>query len=139
METSFPMSKDAIEVLDVSERDNILSFLPVAHSFERTAGYYAVTLAGGTIAYAEGLAQIPANLQEIKPTLVLVVPRLVGGDLRAGAQDGSEQSPASAQTLQHGNRKPESARPAILHRGKADRRRCSRCKWRFSASSCFIA
>lgn len=70
-------AEDAREVLDVNEGDNILSFLPVAHSFERTAGYYTVILGGGEIAYAEGLAQIPANLQEIKPRLLLVVPRLL--------------------------------------------------------------
>jgi long-chain acyl-CoA synthetase len=70
-------AEDARNVLDVNERDNILSFLPVAHSFERTAGYYTVVLGGGEIAYAEGLTQIPANLQEIKPSLLLVVPRLL--------------------------------------------------------------
>jgi long-chain acyl-CoA synthetase len=69
--------EDAVTVLGVNEGDNILSFLPVAHSFERTAGYYTVVLGGGQIAYAEGLAQIPANLQEIKPRLLLVVPRLL--------------------------------------------------------------
>ena len=70
-------AEDARDVLDVNEGDNILSFLPVAHSFERTAGYYTVVLGGGQIAYAEGLTQIPANLQEIKPRLLLVVPRLL--------------------------------------------------------------
>ena len=79
-------AEDAVTVLDVNENDNILSFLPVAHCFERTAGYYTVLLGGGQIAYAEGLAQIPANLQEIKPTLLLVVPRLPRGNLRAGAE-----------------------------------------------------
>jgi long-chain acyl-CoA synthetase len=54
-----------------------LSFLPVAHSFERTAGYYTVMLGGGTIAYAEGLGQIAANLLEVEPTVVLTVPRLL--------------------------------------------------------------
>jgi long-chain acyl-CoA synthetase len=54
-----------------------LSFLPVAHSFERTAGYYTVMIAGGTIAYAEGLASIASNLLEIQPTIVLTVPRLL--------------------------------------------------------------
>jgi long-chain acyl-CoA synthetase len=54
-----------------------LSFLPVAHAFERTAGYYTVMLAGGTIAYAEGLTQIAQNLLEVEPTVVLTVPRLL--------------------------------------------------------------
>jgi len=69
--------EDALAVLNLNDRDTILSFLPVAHSFERTAGYYAVMMAGGTIAYAEGLTQIAANLVEIQPTVLLVVPRLL--------------------------------------------------------------
>ena len=54
--------------LDSNDRDMTLSFLPVAHSFERTAGYYTVMTAGGTIAYAEGLGQIAQNLLEVNPT-----------------------------------------------------------------------
>jgi long-chain acyl-CoA synthetase len=63
--------------LDLDSNDMILSFLPVAHSFERTAGYYTVMLAGGTIAYAEGLGQIAADLLEVEPTVLLTVPRLL--------------------------------------------------------------
>lgn len=68
---------DSIEVLDLNDTDSTLSFLPVAHSLERTGGYYAVMLAGGMISYAEGLAQVAANLIETNPTVVLVVPRLL--------------------------------------------------------------
>jgi long-chain acyl-CoA synthetase len=63
--------------LNLADNDMTLSFLPVAHSFERTAGYYTVVAAGGTIAYAEGLGQIAQNLLEIEPTVVLTVPRLL--------------------------------------------------------------
>jgi long-chain acyl-CoA synthetase len=63
--------------LDLNEQDMTLSFLPIAHSFERTAGYYTVILAGGTIAYAEGLGQIAQNLLEVNPTIVLTVPRVL--------------------------------------------------------------
>ncbi|MGH7836719.1 MAG: AMP-binding protein, partial [Candidatus Binataceae bacterium] len=66
-----------LDALGLNETDTVLSFLPVAHSFERTAGYYTVVAAGGTIAYAEGLAQIAQNLLEIEPTVVLTVPRLL--------------------------------------------------------------
>jgi long-chain acyl-CoA synthetase len=69
--------EDALNVLELHERDIALSILPVAHSFERTGGYYAMMCAGVTIAYAEGLTQIAPNLLEIRPTLLLVVPRLL--------------------------------------------------------------
>jgi long-chain acyl-CoA synthetase len=65
------------DALKLNSGDAVLSFLPVAHSFERTAGYYTVMLAGGAIAYAEGLGQIAANLLEVEPTVVLTVPRLL--------------------------------------------------------------
>jgi long-chain acyl-CoA synthetase len=66
-----------LAALNLNSGDMVLSFLPVAHSFERTAGYYTVMLGGGTIAYAEGLGQIAANLLEVEPTVVLTVPRLL--------------------------------------------------------------
>lgn len=67
----------SVEALGMSESDLTLSFLPVAHSFERTAGHYAVMMGGASIAYAEGLAQIAQNLLEVRPTIVLTVPRLL--------------------------------------------------------------
>ncbi len=66
-----------LDALGLGENDMTLSFLPVAHAFERTAGYYTVMMAGGTIAYAEGLTQIAQNLLEMEPTVVLTVPRLL--------------------------------------------------------------
>jgi long-chain acyl-CoA synthetase len=69
--------EDALAALTLNETDMTLSHLPIAHSFERTAGYYTVTMAGGTIAFAESLGQIASNLTEVQPTVVLTVPRLL--------------------------------------------------------------
>lgn len=63
--------------LNLNETDGVLSFLPMAHSFERTAGYYTVMMAGGKISYAEGLSQLAHNLTEVEPTVFLTVPRLL--------------------------------------------------------------
>src|SRR6516164_9243270 len=81
-----------LKALNLNSNDMTLSFLPVAHSFERTAGYYTVMIAGGTIAYAEGLASIASNLLEIQPTIVLTVPRLlevIYGRVMATVKSGS--------------------------------------------------
>ena len=70
-------AEDSLAALALNETDMTLSHLPIAHSFERTAGYYTVAMAGGTIAFAEGLSQIASNLTEVEPTVVLTVPRLL--------------------------------------------------------------
>ncbi|HEU4763975.1 MAG TPA: long-chain fatty acid--CoA ligase, partial [Gemmatimonadales bacterium] len=65
-----------LEVLDVDDRDECLSFLPLSHIFERMAGHYVMLHAGAVINYAENFDSVPANLIEIRPTVVLSVPRL---------------------------------------------------------------
>ncbi len=58
------------------DSDVSLSFLPLSHVLERMAGYYLVMLLGGCIAYAESIETVPQNMVEVKPTLMVSVPRL---------------------------------------------------------------
>ncbi|HEY6553145.1 MAG TPA: long-chain fatty acid--CoA ligase, partial [Vicinamibacteria bacterium] len=57
-------------------KDVALSFLPLCHVFERMGGHYVMLRHGVTIAYAEGVDKVPANMLEVKPTIMLSVPRL---------------------------------------------------------------
>ncbi|MCM2265669.1 MAG: long-chain fatty acid--CoA ligase [Desulfuromonadales bacterium] len=63
-------------LFDISPRDTCLSFLPLSHVFERMAGYYMMLRQGATIAYAEGIDSVPLNLKEVRPTILISVPRL---------------------------------------------------------------
>jgi long-chain acyl-CoA synthetase len=61
--------------LKMGETDRHLSFLPLSHVFERTAGYYLMLFIGAEIAYAEDLDSVPKNILETRPTFLLGVPR----------------------------------------------------------------
>ncbi|VBB69346.1 Long-chain-fatty-acid--CoA ligase [invertebrate metagenome] len=53
-----------------------LSFLPLSHAYEHTAGQFFPISIGAQIYYAEGIDHLAANLREARPTLMTAVPRL---------------------------------------------------------------
>ncbi|MGQ0675186.1 MAG: AMP-dependent synthetase/ligase [Rhodospirillales bacterium] len=58
------------------EDETFLSFLPLSHSYEHTAGLYFPISIGAQIYYAEGADKLAANLPEARPTIMTAVPRL---------------------------------------------------------------
>ena len=53
-----------------------LSFLPLSHAYEHTGGQFLPIGLGGQIYYAEGLEKLASNIEEVRPTIMIVVPRL---------------------------------------------------------------
>ena len=58
------------------DKERFLSFLPLSHALEHTAGLYLPIGLGAEIWYAEGLDKLAGNIEESKPTFMVVVPRL---------------------------------------------------------------
>jgi long-chain acyl-CoA synthetase len=56
--------------------DEYLSFLPLSHTLERTAGYYLPMMSGATVAFARSITQLSEDLQTIRPTVLISVPRI---------------------------------------------------------------
>jgi long-chain acyl-CoA synthetase len=53
-----------------------LSFLPASHALEHTGGQLFPIGLGAQIYYAESLEKLAANIEETRPTIMIVVPRL---------------------------------------------------------------
>ena len=56
--------------------ERFLSFLPLSHALEHTAGLYLPIGLGAEIWFAEGLDKLASNIEEAQPTFMVVVPRL---------------------------------------------------------------
>jgi long-chain acyl-CoA synthetase len=63
-------------VMATQHEDVFLSFLPLSHTFERTCGYYLPMMAGSTTAYARSVQTLADDLQTIRPTVLVSVPRI---------------------------------------------------------------
>ena len=68
--------------------DVFLSFLPLAHIFERSAGFWVPLSLGCAVAYSESLRAVDKNMREAKPTIMFAVPRFFEM-LASKIEDGS--------------------------------------------------
>jgi long-chain acyl-CoA synthetase len=87
-------AKAASDAIEFGEDDHHLSFLPLCHSFERTAGYLTVLANGTLISYAESVDAVSKNLLEVHPTILVSVPRLFERVYNVIAKGVEEGGPA---------------------------------------------
>ena len=66
----------AAQCADFGEHPVFLSFLPLSHTLERTGGYYLPMLLGAEVAYARSIALLAKDLEAIRPTALISVPRI---------------------------------------------------------------
>ncbi len=62
--------------IPVLESDVFLSFLPLSHTLERTAGYYLPIAAGASVAFARSASQLMEDFTAVRPTVLISVPRI---------------------------------------------------------------
>ena len=68
--------KATLECVSPNPGDTFLSFLPLSHTFERTAGYYLALATGCKIAYNRSILLLAEDLKTIQPDVVISVPRV---------------------------------------------------------------
>ena len=68
--------KAVLQRIQPTVEDVFLSFLPLSHTFERTAGYYLPMASGACVVYARSVAQLSEDLRNVRPTVLVSVPRI---------------------------------------------------------------
>ncbi len=66
----------SLTVVECYRQDSFLSFLPLSHTLERTIGYYLPILTGASVAFARSIPALAEDLQTIRPTAIIAVPRI---------------------------------------------------------------
>jgi long-chain acyl-CoA synthetase len=88
----------ASQCADFGEHPVFLSFLPLSHTLERTAGYYLPMLLAAEVAFARSIAQLAKDLEDVRPTALISVPRIYER-VYGRIQDGLEKKGPLARML----------------------------------------
>lgn len=64
-------------IVKINKGERILSLLPIHHTYECTVTFLCCLYGGVTICFCDGLRYITKNLQEYKPNILIVVPRVI--------------------------------------------------------------
>ncbi len=70
------MARSCLQVFDIGPDDELLSFLPYSHVFERINGIFVGLAAGGSAWIARGIPKLVDDLHECRPTVMVSVPRV---------------------------------------------------------------
>ncbi|HTQ79413.1 MAG TPA: long-chain fatty acid--CoA ligase, partial [Thermoanaerobaculia bacterium] len=82
----------SIPAIEIEPSFVALSFLPLSHSFERTVDYIYF-YKGCSIAYAESVAAVAQNMQEVRPQVFVSVPRVYEKVLSRVQENVAQSSP----------------------------------------------
>ena len=109
------------EVPTIDETDRSLSFLPLAHVFERLAGHYLMFGTGATVAYAESSDTVAEDIKLVRPTVATSVPRVyqrIYDSMREQASESGFKSRVFQWAVAVGRQYATSNRPGPLLRAR---------------------
>ncbi len=66
-----------LAILGWSDEETYLSYLPLSHSYEHTAGQFFMLSAGAEVVYSRGVEHLAADMLAIRPTMMTMVPRVL--------------------------------------------------------------
>lgn len=69
--------QDIAKEIPLDDEDLFLSYLPLSHTFERTATYYNCVAHGATLVFSRGPMQLAEDFKDIHPTVMCSVPRIL--------------------------------------------------------------
>lgn len=64
-------------VVKINSDDQLLSVLPLHHTYECSLGFLMIIYSGACISFCEGLRYIVQNMQEVQPTIFVTVPLMI--------------------------------------------------------------
>jgi long-chain acyl-CoA synthetase len=67
--------KTAAQIIEFTDKDTVLSFLPLSHILERMV-MFTYIFKGCTVAFAESVEAVAQNLLEVRPHIMVSVPRV---------------------------------------------------------------
>jgi len=70
------VTQSFLQIIPVSEKDEVVSYLPLAHIYENLVSVFMPVFTGVTVNFVESMETLPANLREVSPTIFGSVPRL---------------------------------------------------------------
>jgi long-chain acyl-CoA synthetase len=105
----------------IDEETKTVSFLPLAHVFERTAGHFLMFASGACVAYAESPDTLQEDFQAVEPTAATSVPRVyekIYDAIREQASESDAKRRIFEWATEVGREYHEAGRPGVALRAK---------------------
>ena len=68
--------ESGLQAVEIRLDDQLLSFLPLSHMFERVVGYYLSMMVGASVAFSRGIKYLGDDIKTLQPTMFPSVPRI---------------------------------------------------------------